>query len=135
MADNGSQIEGKIVQVVGAVVDVEFPSGQLPEIQHAITVASAADVSAGRDGGEGMVLEVQQHISGSVVRTIAMESTDGLRRGQRATATGAPITVPVGEATLGRIFNVTGRPIDERGRLPPIPAIPSIAAPRSSPSR
>ena len=117
MADNGSQIKGKIVQVVGAVVDVEFPSGQLPEIQHAITVASAADVSAGRDGGEGMVLEVQQHISGSVVRTIAMESTDGLRRGQRATATGAPITVPVGEATLGRIFNVTGRPIDERGAV------------------
>ena len=123
MADNGTQAEGRIVQVVGAVVDVEFPAGQLPEIQHAVTVSDdgGADRGSRANGGEsssqGMVLEVQQHISGSVVRTIAMESTDGMRRGQRATATGAPITVPVGEATLGRIFNVTGRPIDERGEV------------------
>ena len=108
------------MQVVGAVVDVEFPSSQLPQIQHAITIANAADeigADAGHNGAQEMVLEVQQHISGSVVRTIAMANTDGLRRGQRATATGAPITVPVGEATLGRIFNVTGRPIDERGQV------------------
>jgi F-type H+-transporting ATPase subunit beta len=111
MADNGSsQLDGRIVQVVGAVVDVEFPKGHLPAIQHAVVVGGFA-----QEREFPMVLEVQQHISGSVVRTIAMQSTDGLRRGQVATATGAPITVPVGEATLGRIFNVTGQPIDDRG--------------------
>jgi F-type H+-transporting ATPase subunit beta len=76
-----------------------------------LEVASAdSDQSAG-----SLVLEVQQHLSGAVVRTVAMDTTDGLRRGQRVVNTGAPITVPVGEATLGRIFNVVGRPVDERG--------------------
>ena len=113
MADgNGSNpTDGRIVQVVGAVVDVEFPSDHLPEIRFALDV-----VSADRDESAGsLVLEVQQHLSGSVVRTVAMDTTDGLRRGQRVINTGAPITVPVGEATLGRIFNVLGRPVDERG--------------------
>ena len=113
MADgNGSNpTDGRIVQVVGAVVDVEFPADHLPEIRFALEV-----VSADRDESAGsLVLEVQQHLSGAVVRTVAMDTTDGLRRGQRVVNTGAPITVPVGEATLGRIFNVLGRPVDERG--------------------
>ena len=109
---NGSSpADGRIVQVVGAVVDVEFPAGRLPEIHHALEVpAPDEDEAAAR-----LVLEVQQHLSGAAVRTVAMDTTDGLRRGQRVLDTGAPITVPVGEATLGRIFNVTGRPVDQRG--------------------
>ena len=118
---------GRIVQVVGAVVDVQFPADNLPEIHYALEVEAAAGATNGEAGGEAngeasggadaapLVLEVQQHLSGAVVRTVAMDATDGLRRGQRVLNTGAPITVPVGEATLGRIFNVTGRPVDQRG--------------------
>ena len=109
---NGSSpADGRIVQVVGAVVDVEFSADHLPEIRHALEVAS----TGGGESAGNLVLEVQQHLSGAVVRTVAMDTTDGLRRGQRVVNTGAPITVPVGEATLGRIFNVVGRPVDERG--------------------
>lgn len=98
---------GHVVQVLGAVVDAEFPTGQLPEIYHALEIP--------RDGQDGLVLEVQQHLSNDVVRTIAMDATDGLRRGQTVLDTGAPISVPVGPASLGRIFNVLGRPVDNRG--------------------
>ena len=109
---NGSSpADGRIVQVVGAVVDVEFSADHLPEIRHALEVAS----TGGEESAGSLVLEVQQHLSGAVVRTVAMDTTDGLRRGQRVVNTGAPITVPVGEATLGRIFNVVGRPVDDRG--------------------
>jgi F-type H+-transporting ATPase subunit beta len=97
---------GRIVQVLGNVVDVEFPPEELPDIYSAIEVP--------RDG-QRLVLEVQQHLSGSVVRCIAMDTTDGLRRGMVAYDTGDPITVPVGEATLGRVFNVLGKPIDDEG--------------------
>ncbi len=109
---NGSSLaDGRIVQVVGAVVDVEFPAEHLPEIRYALEVAGTdRDEAAAR-----LILEVQQHLSGAVVRTVAMDTTDGLRRGQRVINTGAPITVPVGESTLGRIFNVVGRPVDDRG--------------------
>ena len=100
--------DGRIVQVVGAVVDVEFTPEQLPGIYFALEVV-------GHDDAENLVLEVQQHLSGAVVRSVAMDTTDGLRRGQRVLNTGAPITVPVGEATLGRIFNVLGQPVDNRG--------------------
>ena len=96
------------MQVVGAVVDVEFTPEQLPGIYFALEVV-------GHDDAENLVLEVQQHLSGAVVRSVAMDTTDGLRRGQRVLNTGAPITVPVGEATLGRIFNVLGQPVDNRG--------------------
>ncbi len=107
---NGSNpADGRVVQVVGAVVDVEFTAEHLPEIRHAVEV-----VAPGRDDAN-LVLEVQQHLSGAVVRTVAMDTTDGLRRGQRVINTGAPITVPVGEATLGRIFNVVGQAVDNRG--------------------
>ncbi|MBA2276686.1 MAG: F0F1 ATP synthase subunit beta [Chloroflexia bacterium] len=98
---------GTIVQITGVVVDIEFPSDQLPEIYNAIEVETA-------DGGT-LVLEVQTHLGNDRVRTVAMSTTDGLRRGTEARDTGQPITVPVGEPTLGRIFNVTGQPIDERG--------------------
>lgn len=97
---------GRIVQIMGNVVDVEFPPEELPDIYSAIEVP--------RDGHR-LVLEVQQHLSGGMVRCIAMDTTDGLRRGMIAHDTGAPITVPVGEATLGRVFNVLGEPIDEKG--------------------
>ncbi len=98
---------GRVVQILGGVVDVEFPEGEVPEIYEAIEVE--------REGKPPLVLEVQKHLGNNWVRTIAMDSTDGLRRGVHAVATGAPITVPVGPATLGRVFNVLGRPIDERG--------------------
>ena len=100
------QNRGKITQIIGAVLDIKFQSGRLPQIYEAIHIASA-------DGGR-LVAEVAQHLGDDTVRCIAMGSTDGLVRGMEAAATGAPICVPVGERTLGRIFNVTGDPIDHR---------------------
>ncbi|MCK6625620.1 MAG: F0F1 ATP synthase subunit beta [Anaerolineae bacterium] len=100
-------VEGRVRQVMGAVVDVEFPPERLPEIYDALEVP--------REGQDSLVLEVQQHLGNDVVRTIAMDATDGLRRGQPAISTGAPISVPVGPPTLGRIFNVLGRPVDNLG--------------------
>jgi F-type H+-transporting ATPase subunit beta len=99
--------EGRVKQIMGAVVDVEFPTERLPEIYDAIEVP--------REGQDSLILEVQQHLGDDVVRTIAMDATDGLRRGQIAVSTGAPISVPVGPSTLGRIFNVLGRPVDNLG--------------------
>ncbi|WFC96635.1 atp2, beta subunit of the F1 sector of mitochondrial F1F0 ATP synthase [Malassezia brasiliensis] len=98
---------GKIKTVIGAVVDVHFDSDKLPEIYNALEVQ---DMKSGR-----LVLEVAQHIGENTVRTIAMDGTEGLVRGQRVVDTGAPITIPVGPGTLGRILNVIGEPIDERG--------------------
>ena len=98
---------GRVVQILGGVVDVAFPEGELPDIYEAIEVA--------RDGKEALILEVQKHLGNGWVRTVAMDSTDGLQRGVPARATDAPILVPVGPATLGRIFNVLGKPIDEKG--------------------
>ena len=96
---------GKITQIIGAVLDIKFTEGNLPEINDAIKVPT-------RDGKE-LVVEVSQHLGDYIVRCIAMGSTDGLVRGMDAIATGAPISVPVGENTLGRMFNVLGNPIDE----------------------
>jgi F-type H+-transporting ATPase subunit beta len=98
---------GHVVQILGGVVDVEFPEGQTPELFEAIEVERA--------GREPLVLEVQKNMGNNWVRTVSMDSTDGLQRGIPAIATGAPIMVPVGPATLGRIFNVLGKPIDEKG--------------------
>ncbi len=98
--------KGQVVQVMGPVVDIEFPAGQLPEIYDAVEIP--------RDGGR-LVVEVQQHLGNEWVRCIAMDATDGLRRGMEAIATGESIKVPVGPATLGRIFNVIGEPIDNAG--------------------
>ncbi|MDB5986393.1 MAG: atpD [Nevskia sp.] len=97
---------GKIVQIIGAVVDVEFPRDSIPQIYHALKIE-----------GAGLTLEVQQQLGDGVVRAIALGSSDGLKRGLIATNTGAPISVPVGLATLGRIMNVLGEPIDERGEV------------------
>ena len=96
---------GKITQIIGAVLDIKFTEGNLPEINDAIKVPI-------KDGKE-LVVEVSQHLGDDIVRCIAMGSTDGLVRGMDAIATGAPISVPVGENTLGRMFNVLGNPIDE----------------------
>jgi F-type H+-transporting ATPase subunit beta len=98
---------GRVVQILGGVVDVEFPEGDVPELFEAIEVE--------RQGQRPLVLEVQKHIGGNWVRTVAMDATDGLQRGVPARATGDPILVPVGPSTLGRIFNVLGIPVDEKG--------------------
>ncbi len=107
--------EGVVTQVIGAVVDVKFPPGQLPEVYTALRVTNPA-IS---DQEWNLVLEVAQHIGESTVRTIAMDSTDGLVRGMKVKNTGRPILVPVGKATLGRILNVVGEPVDEG---PPVQA-------------
>ena len=104
-------MKGKIIQVMGPVVDVEF-DGYLPEINEAI------DVSGIASGKDRLVLEVAAHIGDGRVRAIAMDMTDGLTRGQECIATGGPIKVPVGEAVLGRIFNVIGDPIDDGAAIP-----------------
>jgi len=95
---------GKIVQIIGAVVDVEFSRENLPKVYDALNVE-----------GKDLVLEVQQQLGDGVVRTIAMGSTDGLSRGLAVNNTNAAISVPVGQETLGRIMNVLGQPIDEKG--------------------
>ncbi|HXG40784.1 MAG TPA: F0F1 ATP synthase subunit beta [Candidatus Limnocylindrales bacterium] len=100
---------GRVIQITGPVVDIEFPPGELPAILNAIEIE--------RDGQESLVCEVQQHLGNNWVRTVAMSSTDGLARGTPARDTGGPIRVPVGAPTLGRVFNVLGRPIDEKGPI------------------
>src|SRR5436305_9677510 len=99
---------GHITQVIGAVVDVQF-EGHLPAILNAIET---------RNRGNRLVLEVAQHLGESTVRTIAMDTSEGLVRGQEVTDTGLPIAVPVGDGTLGRIINVIGEPVDEAGPVP-----------------
>ncbi|HSC46597.1 MAG TPA: F0F1 ATP synthase subunit beta, partial [Gammaproteobacteria bacterium] len=111
---------GKIIQVIGAVVDVEFPRDAIPAVYEALTV----------DEG-GLTLEVQQQLGDGVVRTIAMGASEGLKRGLSAKSTGAPISVPVGKATLGRIMNVLGDPIDELG---PVKSETKWAIHRKAPS-
>jgi F-type H+-transporting ATPase subunit beta len=111
--------EGKVVQCIGAVIDVEFPRGHLPKVYDALTLAEAE-----------LTLEVQQQLGDGVVRTIALGSSDGLRRGMTVTDTGAPISVPVGQKTLGRIMDVLGRPIDEKG---PVGAEKSMPIHRKAP--
>ncbi len=101
------QLVGTIQSVIGPVVDVLFASGKLPEIYDAVMVAM--------DDGSTLVLEVEQQLGNNVVRSVAMGSTDGLRRGMTGLSNGTPIQVPVGPATLGRLFNVTGQPIDGKG--------------------
>ena len=94
---------GTVVQVIGPVLDIQFQDGHMPELLNAIEI---------RKGEETLVAEVAQHVGDNVARCIAMSSTDGLRRGIEAIDTGAPISVPVGEKCLGRIFNLLGEPID-----------------------
>jgi len=103
---------GKIVQVIGAVVDVEFPEGQLPHILNALDIKNPNNTDA-----PDLICEVAQHLGNNVVRTIAMDATEGLVRGMDATDTGKNIMVPVGAGSLGRIMNVVGRPVDEMGPI------------------
>jgi len=107
-ATNTQGAQGKITQVISAVVDVKFESGELPAILNALETDN---------GGRRLVLEVAQHLGENTVRTIAMDSTDGLVRGHVVVDTGAPIATPVGPATLGRIIDVVGNPIDEKGPI------------------
>ena len=101
--------EGKVLEIVGARVDLDFSEAKLPDILNAIEVQ--------REDGTTLVLEVQQHLGENRVRAIAMDTTDGLVRGTRAIDSGEPISVPVGDAVLGRVFDVTGQPIDEAGEV------------------
>ena len=101
---------GKIVQIIGAVVDIRFSKENLPKLLNSIEI---------NNNGTKLVVEVAQHIGDDVVRCIAMSSTDGLVRGMDAVDTGAPIKVPVGKETLGRVFNLLGEPIDEKP-MPPV---------------
>src|SRR5688572_1602339 len=103
--------EGKIVQCIGAVIDIQFPREGMPKVYDALTLVEEKGTFAEKD----LTFEVEQQLGDGVVRTIAMGSSDGLRRGMRIMNTGAPISVPVGPATLGRVMDVLGRPIDERG--------------------
>ena len=111
--------QGPIVQCIGAVVDVEFPRDQMPRIYDALKMDEI-----------GLTLEVQQQLGDGVVRTIALGSSDGLRRGMQVVNTGGPIQVPVGLETLGRIMDVLGRPIDERG---PVEAEKHMSIHRAAP--
>jgi F-type H+/Na+-transporting ATPase subunit beta len=107
MADAANQATGRITQVIGAVVDVKF-DGALPEILNALETTNQ---------GNRLVLEVAQHLGEAEVRCIAMDSSEGLVRGQEVKDTGLPIAVPVGEGNLGRIMNVIGEPVDEAGPI------------------
>ena len=102
--------KGKIVQIIGPVVDVEF-SGSLPAIYNALTI----DFTPPGGAATKLTLEVQQHLGGNWVRAVAMSTTEGLKRGQEVLDLGAPISMPVGEGVMGRVFDVTGQPVDERG--------------------
>jgi len=105
MANTTGKI-GRVTQVIGAVVDVQFDGGHLPEILNALETTN---------NGQRLVLEVAQHLGESSVRTISMDVTEGLVRGQEVVDTGQPIAIPVGLSTLGRIINVIGEPVDEAG--------------------
>ena len=119
--------KGKVVQVIGAVVDVEFPAGELPKILNAVHITGkSGDVKI------DLIAEVMQHLGDSVTRCIAMSSTDGLVRGMVAEDTGAPITVPVGDACLGRVFNVLGQTVDNNPE--PVKNTVSLPIHRKAPS-
>ena len=117
------RLRGQIAQIKGAVIDVSFPPGGLPDIYDALEVP--------RDGQEPLVLEVEQHLGERWVRCVAMDATEGLQRGAPVYATGGPITVPVGPSVLGRVLNVLGKPIDDKG---PIEAVTHYPIHRAAPS-
>ena len=109
-----AQAQGTIIQCIGAVIDIEFPRDSMPKIYDALTLA---DDATNKLAEQGLTFEVEQQLGDGVVRTIALGSSDGLRRGMKVNATGKPISVPVGKATLGRIMDVLGRPIDDVGPI------------------
>ncbi|MGW8183555.1 MAG: F0F1 ATP synthase subunit beta [Burkholderiales bacterium] len=109
-----AQAEGTIVQCIGAVTDIEFPREAMPKVYDALMLAETADIGLAE---KGLTFEVEQQLGDGIVRCIALGSSDGLRRGMKVVNTGAPISVPVGHGTLGRIMDVLGRPIDEAGAI------------------
>src|SRR5512146_3083186 len=111
MVTTAEKTVGYITQIIGPVVDVKFASGQLPKIYNALKIQGTNPAGA----EVSVTCEVQQLLGDSQVRAVSMSSTDGLTRGMKVVDTGAPISVPVGTATLGRIFNVLGEPVDEKG--------------------
>src|SRR5262245_64325001 len=117
MATATAQKVGRIVQIIGPVVDVEFEAGRLPEIYNALRITKAA---AGDAESVDIIVEVEQHLGENRVRAVAMKPTDGLQRGMEAVDLGEPISVPVGPETLGRVLNVLGEPVDFPDR--PVPA-------------
>src|SRR3954451_5149695 len=123
MATAAPAATGRVIQITGPVVDIEFPAGQLPTILNAVEIQ--------RERQDPLVCEVQQHLGNNWVRAVAMTTTDGLARGTAVRDTGAPITVPVGEATLGRVFDVLGKPIDGKGPVEAAQALPIHRAPPS----
>ncbi len=118
-----AEATGRVIQITGPVVDIQFPAGKLPAILNAVEIL--------REGGEPLVCEVQQHLGNNWVRSVAMTTTDGLARGVPVRDTGAAITVPVGEVTLGRVFDVLGKPIDGKG---PVTADTMLPIHRDPPS-
>ena len=122
---------GKITQVMGPVVDVEFEQGKLPTIYTALLISNPAI----NDEADNLVVEVAQHLGDNVVRTIAMDVTDGLVRGMPVKDTGKDIMMPVGEAGLGRVLNVVGRPVDGLGPSARIKCCPFTAKPPNLPNR
>src|SRR4051794_6975992 len=125
VALNETSKVGKITQVIGPVVDVEFPAGALPEIFTALTLSNPG-IS---DKPDNLTVEVAQHLGEDTARCIAMDSTEGLVRGQPVRNTGGPITVPVGKEVLGRILNVIGEPVDEKGPIKATRRLPIHRAP------
>jgi F-type H+/Na+-transporting ATPase subunit beta len=111
---------GKVVEIIGAVVDVQFPMGEMPKVYDALKIEEA-----------GLTLEVQQQLGDGIARTIAMGSTDGVRRGLEVVSTGSPITIPVGQGTLGRIMDVLGNPVDDAGPVETDDSMPIHRAPPS----
>ncbi len=123
MATAAPTATGRVIQITGPVVDIAFPAGELPAIYNAVEIE--------REGQDPLVCEVQQHLGNNWVRSVAMTTTDGLARGVPARDTGGPITVPVGEVTLGRVFDVLGKPIDGKG---PVKASATLPIHRSAPA-
>src|SRR5262245_51987089 len=109
-----AQAQGSIVQCIGAVIDIEFPREAMPKVYDSLLLEEGGPASFAE---KGLTFEVEQQLGDGVVRCIAMGSADGLRRGMKVSNTGQPISVPVGKPTLGRIMDVLGRPIDERGPI------------------
>jgi F-type H+-transporting ATPase subunit beta len=108
---------GKIVQVIGPVVDIQFPAGKLPAMYNAIHIPLPTAKGKPADGPQNLTVEVASHLGDEQIRAIALGPTDGLQRGMEAQDTGAPVTVPVGRECLGRLMDVLGQPKDERGPI------------------
>src|SRR5512140_491078 len=121
MATAAPSATGRVIQITGPVVDIEFPAGGLPAIFNAVEII--------REGQQPLVCEVQQHLGNNWVRAVAMTTTDGLARGTAVADTGAPITVPVGDVTLGRVFDGLGHAIDGKGPVDRSNMLPIHRAP------